>query len=73
MRKFRQPVEIMQKTNFSRKIQNSLKQMQSFSEKVHQKTIFWEYKKDSFSKRDLSASPIDGLTYACIVDGQTET
>ena len=47
--------------------------MQSFSEKVHQKTIFWEYKKDSFSKRDLSASPIDGLTYACIVDGQTET
>ena len=52
------------KTKISLKIQNFFNQMQNFSEKfakIHQKDSFLRTQ-DSFLKRDLSASPIDGLT-----------
>jgi len=47
--------------------------MQNFSEKIaeiHQKRLTFE-NTDSFSKRDLSASPIDGLTQNINIDLRT--
>ena len=64
--KVREKMKLCRKkqTKISLKIQNFFNQMQNFSEKfakIHQKDSFLRTQ-DSFLKRDLSASPIDGLT-----------
>ena len=60
-------MKIMQKNpKISRKIPNFLKLKQSFSKKRLNFEIT-----NSFSKRDLSASPIDGLTQNINIDLRT--
>ena len=65
MRKFREKNGIYAKKNpkISRKIPNFFKLKQSFSKK----RLNFE-NTNSFSKRDLSASPIDGLTQNINID-----
>ena len=53
MRKFRQQRKLCKKKKFSRKIQISLKQMQSFSKKVHQKRQYFENTRKTHFQRGI--------------------
>ena len=53
MRKFRQQRKLCKKKKFLRKIKNSLKQMQSFSKKVHQKRQYFENTRKTHFQRGI--------------------